>query len=387
MPCRCDVAKGEDGMRSSSTTPRPFRWVLVVVFVLSTVGMALPASQVLAQSATAQENDVVTVVENVGNAVVTVLNMKQLKDPGQDSSSSFQANSSGTGFIIDKEGHIVTNWHVVTGGDAFQVILADGTKVEAKLIGSDPRDDLAVVQIDPAKVPDFVSLGDSAALKPGQTVIAIGSPLGAFTNTVTEGIVSGLGRNEFSSGSSDCQNYTNLIQHTATINHGNSGGPLFNLKGEVIGVNTLGLSNVGNDVVQGLFFAVPSNAVDQAVKELIATGTISAPYIGASLITLDPSLNAAYDLGTNDGMYVYDVQRRSAAYDAGLRPDDIILAIDGKTITQENTWALMLYDYKPGDTAELTVQRLQNNAWVKGKLTITFQQTPQEVFAACQLGA
>lgn len=180
-------------------------------------------------------------------------------------------------------------------------------------------------------------------------MIAIGSPLGAFTNTVTDGIISGFGRNEFSSGSADCQNYSNLIQHTAPINHGNSGGPLFNLKGEVVGVNTLGLSTVGQDVVQGLFFAVPSDMVAQVVKQLIETGTIAASYIDADLIPIDRSLNAAYDFGTNDGMYVYDVQRRSAAATSGLRPDDIILAIDGKKITQEQTWSLLLY------SAELTV--------------------------------
>lgn len=363
-----------------------------VTFTFLVVAMAslLPISQTVtaAQSATTADTDVVSVVDDVANAVVTVLNLQQLNDPGQDSATSLQANSSGTGFIIDKEGHIVTNWHVVTGGDAFEVILADGSKAPAKLIGSDPRDDLAVVQIDASKVPDFVSLGDSSTLKPGQSIIAIGSPLGAFTNTVTDGIISGLGRNEFSSsGNADCQNYSNLIQHTAPINHGNSGGPLFNLKGEVVGVNTIGLTTVGSDVVQGLFFAVPSDIVVQAVQELIATGTIAAPFIGADLITLDPSLNAAYDLGTDSGMYVNDVQRSSPAADAGLRPDDIILSVDGKEITQANTWALMLYDFKPGDTVDLVVQRIQNNKWVQGKLTITFGQTPQEVFAACQLGS
>ncbi len=362
-----------------------------VTFTFLVVAMAslLPISQTVtaAQSATTADTDVVSVVDDVANAVVTVLNLQQLNDPGQDSATSLQANSSGTGFIIDKEGHIVTNWHVVTGGDAFEVIFADGSKEPAKLIGSDPRDDLAVVQIDASKVPDFVSLGNSSTLKPGQTVIAIGSPLGAFTNTVTDGIVSGLGRNEFSSGSSDCQNYSNLIQHTAPINHGNSGGPLFNLKGEVVGVNTIGLTTVGSDVVQGLFFAVPSDIVVQAVQELIATGTIAAPFIGADLIILDPSYNAAYDLGTDSGMYVNDVQRNSPAADAGLRPDDIILSVDGNEITQTNTWALMLYNFKPGDTVDLIVQRIQNHKWVQGKLTITFGQTPQEVFAACQLGS
>ncbi len=365
---------------------RGTRAIALTVFLVAMASF-IPISQAVAQSATTADTDVVTVVDDVANAVVTVLNLQQLNDPGQDSAASLQANSSGTGFILDKEGHIVTNWHVVTGGDAFEVILADGSKEPAKLIGSDPRDDLAVVQIDASRVPDFVSLGDSSKLKPGQSVIAIGSPLGAFTNTVTDGIISGLGRNEFSGSSADCQNYSNLIQHTAPINHGNSGGPLFNLKGEVVGVNTLGLSTVGNDVVQGLFFAVPSDIVMQAVQELIATGTIAAPYIGADLVTLDPSYNAAYDLGTDNGMYVTDVQRKSPAADAGLRPDDIILSVDGKEITQTATWALMLYDFKPGDTVELVVQRVQNNAWVQGKLEITFGQTPQEVFAACQLAS
>src|SRR5690606_32673181 len=134
---------------------------------------------------------------------------------------------------------------------------------------------------DPSAIPATVPFGDSTALKPGQEVLAIGSPLGAFTNSVTAGIVSGLGRNQLYSNSPTCQSYSNLIQHDAAINQGNSGGPLFNMQGEVIGVNTLGVPVSNSGVpVQGLFFAVPSSTVQMAVEQMIATGTVMQPYIG-----------------------------------------------------------------------------------------------------------
>jgi S1-C subfamily serine protease len=180
-------------------------------------------------------------VEQVRAAVVTVVNLQESTGfgPGGDT----QQAGSGTGFIIDTDGNIVTNQHVVQGGDEFQVILADGTAVPATLIGADPFTDLAVVRME-GEVPATVPLGDSDALRPGQPVLAIGSPLGAFTNTVTDGIVSALNRDFPGAAQQGTAIYSNLIQHNADINPGNSGGPLFNLAGEVVGVNTLGLSQI-----------------------------------------------------------------------------------------------------------------------------------------------
>ncbi|MGC4105435.1 MAG: trypsin-like peptidase domain-containing protein [Thermomicrobiales bacterium] len=369
---------------SGSGTGHARRIVLTFGVLVALLMSAMPAGITAAAQSSAMS--VEDLVEKVGPAVVTVINMTQAADA--NGNVTLQASSSGTGFIIDKDGHIVTNWHVVYGGEAFIAILSDGTQVEAGLVGSDPRDDLAMVKIDPAKVPATVSFGDSDSLKPGAPVVAIGSPLGAFTNTVTDGIVSGLGRNEFaeSGGSYQCQNYTNLIQHTAPINHGNSGGPLFNMKGEVIGVNTLGLPTYNGEPVQGLFFAVPSNLVKDVATQLIDTGKIAAPFIGASMVPITPDLNAQYQIGVDSGMLVYDISRNSAADDAGLEEGDVILAVDNFDITQTTSLSQILLNYKPGDTVTLTILRPdKNDAWQKGTVKLTFGETPQALFERCAL--
>jgi len=349
----------------------------VLIAVLGTVALA-PVS---AAQDSAEEMTPVEVVERVGPAVVTVINEQTLSDifGGEQ---TIQAGA-GTGFIIDEEGHIVTNWHVVTGGSSFIVILADGTEVEAELIGEDPRDDLAVVKIDPSAVPATVPLGDSDELRPGQSVLAIGSPLGAFGNTVTAGIVSALDRDQLGQGeSSICQNYSDLIQHDAAINPGNSGGPLFNLRGEVVGVNTLGIPQSSTGVpVQGIFFAVPSNTVSAVVQQLIDRGFISAPFLGITMVALTPQLAAVNNLPVENGVYIDGVEPGGPADQAGIQPGDIILSIDGEEITPMDTLATHLLRYEPGDTVELTVLRGDEQMTVQ----LTFGEAPQELFEQCTL--
>lgn len=372
-------------MGTGSVAGRVRRMIAFLALVCSITLAATPIGVTMA--AQSADMTVEQLVEKVGGAVVTVINMTQVTG-GTGGQGALQAASSGTGFIIDKDGHIVTNWHVVYGGDAFVAILSDGTQVEADLVGTDPRDDLAMVKIDPSKVPATVSFGDSDALKPGAPVVAIGSPLGAFTNTVTDGIVSGLGRNEFagSGGSYQCQNYTNLIQHTAAINHGNSGGPLFNMRGEVIGVNTIGLPTYNGEPVQGLFFAVPSNLVKDVATQLIDTGTIAAPFIGASMVPITPDLNAQYQIGVDQGMLVYTIQRNSAADKAGLQEGDVILAVDDHQITPTMSLSQILLNYKPGDTVTLSILRLdRSDRWQQQTVKLTFGETPQRLFEQCAL--
>jgi 2-alkenal reductase len=343
-------------------------------------GLIIPASAQGSVATPAVQMTPEDVVAHVAPAVVTVLNLQTTQDirTGQ---ASTQPQGAGTGFIIDAEGHIVTNWHVVTGGEQFAVILFDGTQLDAELVGSDPRDDLAVVKIDPASVPAVVSFGSSDELRPGQTILAIGSPLGAFTNTVTVGVVSAVGRNMLGSGGA-CQNYSNLIQHDAAINPGNSGGPLFNLKGEVVGVNTLGIptDNAGQPV-QGLFFAVPSSTVTQAVKQLIETGTIVQPYIGVSFVPIDPTVATQYNLPAENGIYVTNVTTGGPAAAAGLMVDDIVTAIDGQEISVDKSLADILFNYAPGDTVTLTV--LRNGQEISVDLTL--EQAPQALFEQCAL--
>jgi S1-C subfamily serine protease len=305
-----------------------------------------------------QEMTKVEVVEKVGPAVVTVYNLTTAPSLfGQGGEAQLQG--AGTGFIISEEGYIVTNWHVVDGGDAFQAILQDGTPVDAELIGIDPRDDLAVVKIAPEAVPAVVTFGDSELVKPGQDVLAIGSPLGAFANTVTAGIVGGIGRNQLApQESTQCQDYSNLIQHDAAINHGNSGGPLFNLQGEVIGVNTLGIpTDDQGQPVQGLFFAVPSNTVKIAVDQLINTGTISRAYLGVTYYPVSPELARQYELPVEYGALISEVASGSPAEDGALARNDIILAVNGTEISADQPFDELMLPLQAGETVTFSVLR------------------------------
>jgi 2-alkenal reductase len=329
------------------------------------------------------ETDLSELVKEVNPAVVTVYNLTYLQDGMGETATVTQG--SGTGFVIDEQGHIVTNWHVVTGGEEFAVAMYDGTLVDAELIGLDPRDDLAVIKIDPSAVLKVVQLGDSDALEPGQPVMAIGSPLGAFTNTVTSGIVSGLGRDDFGTLQGNCQNYSNLIQHSAPINPGNSGGPLFNLEGEVVGVNTLGLplSQDGTTPLQGLFFAVPSNLVTTIAEQIIQDGRISAPYLGITQRFIDQGTFAANGLDYEGGVLVEEVGSDTPAEEAGLQAEDVILAVDDRQITAEDGLPQILLDYQPGDEVVLKVFREGSET----EVNLTFGNVPDEVLEACSLAA
>jgi 2-alkenal reductase len=311
-----------------------------------------------------QDMSAVEVVEAVAPAVVTVINQVRFEEGDEDSPA--QAVGAGTGFIVDEDGHIVTNQHVVAGGDSFRVIFYDGEEREAKLVGTDPVSDLAVVQVK-GDVPAIVAFGDSDALKPGQTVLAIGSPLGAFTNTVTQGIVSAIGRDFPGSGS-----YTNLIQHDAAINPGNSGGPLFNLRGEVVGVNTLGIPETESGPVQGLFFAIPSNSVSTISGTLIEAGRMIYPYVGIryDIVTLTDE-----DGDTRYGVQIRTVEEDSPADDAGLREEDVIIAVDGTPITQTEAFSELLFRHQPGDTIELTIVRSNRTR----DIDITLTERPEGI--------
>ena len=212
----------------------------------------------------------VQVVEKVGPAVVTVIN-KQIQDGGSEPVPA----SSGSGFFLDADGHVVTNQHVVDGGMEYTVVLSDGQEEPATLIGADSNSDVAVLKVD-GPVPAVAGLAIRPNCSPVNKCAALGSPLGTFTNTVTEGIVSALGRTVPDDNGGP--ELLNLIQHDAAINPGNSGGPLVTLDGEVVGINTLGLIDA-----QGIFFAVPSETVRRITQELIAEGSVDYPYLGVTL--------------------------------------------------------------------------------------------------------
>src|SRR5215213_702343 len=284
------------------------------------------------------------VVEQIGPAVVTVIN----EQIAEGETKAVPAGS-GSGFILDEDGHVVTNQHVVDGGVEFLVVLEDGRELPATLVGADANSDVAVLKVD-RPVPAVARVGDSDSLLPGQAVLAIGSPLGTLANTVTEGIVSAVGRtlNDPSGG----PELLNLIQHDAAINPGNSGGPLVTLSAEVVGINTLG------DVdAQGLFFAVPSQTVTRVAEELIAEGAVDYPFLGLQLVPLTDAIVAQWALPVEEGFYVQGDIEGGPSDAAGLQVGDIVTAVDLERVGERQSVVGALFQFKPGDTVQLTVQR------------------------------
>ncbi len=294
----------------------------------------------------------VDVVQQVSPAVVTVVNGGV---GGGFGGGLPQGGGRGTGFIIDDQGHIVTNEHVVSGGEQFEVIFANGEKRSASLVGADRQSDLAVVEVE-GDLPATVPFGDSDALRVGQPVLAIGSPLGEFTNTVTDGIISSLERDldrnlAPQQGQGEAA-YSNLIQHNAAINPGNSGGPLFDLAGRVIGVNTLGLQQA-----QGLFFAIPSSTVARIASQLIETGRVAYPLLGINLLVITPQIASEFDLPVDYGVYVDDVPQGGPAATAGVQPGDFVVGIGGERIDADSSFNELLFEHRPGETVPVTLLR------------------------------
>lgn len=308
--------------------------------------------QTLAVNTTNVETSITSAVQNVGASVVTVV----ASIPGQRTffGVTSGSTSTGSGVIISPEGYILTNNHVIDSGRQFQVILADGSQLEGTLVGTDQYSDLAVLKID-GTIPSVASLGDSDTLNPGETVIAIGSPLGDFKNTVTVGVVSATGRSiETDLGYS----IDGLIQTDAAINQGNSGGPLVNLAGEVIAINTLVVrgSSTGT-VAEGLGFAIPINTARLVSEQLILTGYVSRPYLGINWQPITPQVATFYHLPVEYGTYITDVDSNSPASQAGLQVGDIITGIDETAIDESHAYLNILFQYSAGDTVTLTFLR------------------------------
>jgi serine protease Do len=299
------------------------------------------------------DSEVTNVVSEVGPAVVTVINY-------QPRGISFfgtpiNRNSSGSGFIISSQGFIVANYHVIEGFERLEVILSDGTMLPADLIGSDACADLAILQTD-GEMPAIAKWGNSDALKSGEPLIAIGSPLGDFTNTVTVGVVSATERSI-----EIAQDYAleGLIQTDAAINQGNSGGPLLNLAGEVVGINTLIVrgDNQGSVVAEGLGFAIPSNTARAIAEQVIQNGYFARPNLGIRWVTITPGLSARYRLPVQHGIYITDVQTDGLAATAGLAPGDIITKIQGEPIDSDHPFQNQLFQFEPGDRINVEILR------------------------------
>lgn len=307
--------------------------------VITPTQAAAQATEAVAAPVIQRTSDaVVDTVAKTAPAVVKVLNTI---GQGQQ--------ASGSGVFISEDGYLITNNHVVEGQSRLQVIYADGSYHEAELIGTDAFADLAVLRVRDA-VPAVAALGDSDALQPGETVIAIGSPLGDFQNSVTVGVVSALNRT--------VDRMEGLIQTDAAINHGNSGGPLINTNGEIVGINTLVVrGDQGSlDMAQGLGFAVSSNIVRQVSDSLIANGRVVRPYLGIQYGLLTPE-SAVTGVGSDKGALITVVADTGPARRAGLLAGDIITAVNAEPITPQISLQRILMQYTPNETVTLSVLR------------------------------
>lgn len=314
----------------------------------------IPA-QTLQISSTEVETAITQAVEKVGAAVVTVVGTI----PGQVTFFGRTSDSevSGSGVIITQDGYILTNNHVVAGTNRVEVILADGQVLPAVIVGTDEFADLAVLKAE-GDIPAVASLGNSDMLKPGETVIAIGSPLGDFKNTVTVGVISATGR---TLDTDEGYQMEDLIQTDAAINQGNSGGPLVNLAGEVIGINTLIVrgSGFGSAVAEGLGFAIPANMVSVIGEQIINQGFFARPYLGIRWQSVTPSLAQRYGLAVEWGAYVAEITSGSPAAEAGIQRGDIVTRIGEREIDKDTSFINALFSNQAGDVVSVEVVREQ----------------------------
>lgn len=345
-----------------------------------------------------QEEKIIKVVNDVSPAVVSIIITKDLPifeeyyinpfggfdfliPQQRQVGTKKQEIGGGTGFMVSEDGMIITNKHVVLDEDAdYTVLTNDARKFSAKVLARDPVQDLAVLKIETEnsisgsgeliKKPfPVVKLGDSDKLQMGQTVIAIGNALGEFRNTISVGVISGLGRTITASGGSFVETIEDVIQTDAAINKGNSGGPLLNLKGEVVGINTATVLEA-----QSIGFAIPVNKAKKDIEQIKSSGEIVYPFLGIRYVIITENIQKENDLLVSYGAWIAGGRGESAivvgsaADKAGLKENDIILEFNGKKITAENSLAKVILKYKPGDSVALKVLRAEKELTLQATL-------------------
>lgn len=345
-------------------------------------------------------SDATKAFNKVSGAVVSVINLQKQQslgdsmfggltsDYGNNSSndsdsSDLQTASEGSGVIYKKQGgtaYIVTNNHVVAGSNALQVLLSDGTKLTATLVGTDEQTDLAVLKVNSSKVSEVADFSDSSKIEPGQSVLAIGSPLGSeYATSVTEGIISATKREvDATDESGNSLGKATVIQTDAAINPGNSGGPLVNLAGQVVGINSMKLASSSDGTsVEGMGFAIPSDTVVSIINELEKNGKVERPALGVTMVDLsnvstsDQASVLNLPTSVSGGVVVMGTTDGSAAAEAGLKKYDVITKIDDTDITGSGDLRDALYKRKVGDTIKITYYRDGKAKTVDAKLTKT----------------
>lgn len=327
------------------------------------------------------EQAVINAAKNTSSSVVSIIISKnvptykeEMVNPFGDNSpfdfsvpqyvqngSELQKVGAGSGFIVSKDGIVVTNRHVVSDKAAqYTVYTNDGKQFAAKVLALDPIQDLAVIKMDANQEFTPVTLGDSSELQIGQSVIAIGNALGQFQNTVSVGVVSGLGRTISASdqGGGFLETLQGIIQTDAAINPGNSGGPLLDLKGNVIGINTAIAESA-----QSIGFAIPINIAKRAIQQVLENNKITYPFLGIHYVSIDSDVKKQFNLSVDQGAYVISgsdtpaITKGSAADKAGIKEKDIVEEINGEKITQTNALSTIIEKYNPGDTVTLKILR------------------------------
>ena len=324
------------------------------------VGLLVPSTLIAQQSTIVSLTDspgirmleeIQTVITELAEqAKPSVVNLLPLLNPGRPREGPGErtpnASGSGSGLIVDSDGHIVTNNHVIGDAAEIEVRLSDKTKLIAQVVGRDPDTDLALLKVTTDRPLPHARFGDSTTVKVGQWVLAVGNPFG-LDRTVTLGVVSGIGRENI-----NLSRYENFIQTDASINPGNSGGPLFNLRGEVIGINTAIIN-----FAQGIGFAIPSNMAKQVIEQLLAKGKVVRGWLGVGIQPLTPELAKKFGVTEGEGVLVNEVFEKDPAAAAGIKPGDIIVRIDGAVVDSPNKLSRLIGTLSPGATSRIEVVR------------------------------
>jgi serine protease DegQ len=287
-------------------------------------------------------------------------------DPGGGQSQ--RTNSLGSGVIVSPKGYILTNNHVVEAADEIEVAMPNGKKLLASVVGNDPDTDLAVLRVEADGLP-AITFGSSDSLRVGDVVLAIGNPLGVG-QTVTSGIVSALGRVGLG-----INTFENFIQTDAAINPGNSGGPLVDAQGNLVGINTAILSRSGGSM--GIGFAIPVSTARMVLEQIIKTGSVTRGWIGVELQSITPELVEAAGLGTAEGAFISGVLRGGPAGNAGVKPGDVLVKVDGIAVTHPAVVLNHIAAIAPGAHARLTLRR--KGETIESEVTVGRRPKPEEL--------